>query len=90
MLRWTTPALSDLAHILEYIAERDPSAASDVARAFDLAGQRLEQFPHLGKPGRVPATRELFLAKYPYVLLYRCDGSAVEVLRLLHTRQKRP
>jgi len=49
----------------------------------------LTRFPELGRPGRVPDTREL-LAHRHYFLIYRIREDAVQILRLLHTSKQWP
>ena len=90
MLLWTTPALKDLKSILEYIEGDDEKAAERIAKAFDEASCRLEQFPQLGIQGRASGTRELFLPRYPFVFIYRQNKLHLEILRLLHTHQQWP
>lgn len=50
----------------------------------------LAQFPEVGRPGRVPGTRELVLVNYPYILPYRVRNDVVEILRVFHTSQRPP
>lgn len=90
MLLWTTPALKDLKNILEYISGNDEDAAERIAKSFDEASFRLEQFPQIGIQGRAAETRELFLPKYPFVFIYRQKNLHLEILRLLHTHQEWP
>ena len=88
MPRWTLPALADMRGILGYIAADNSEAAQKVACIVGTATQNLDTFPHMGKPGREPATRELVLGRVSLVVVYRLvpDGQA-EVLRVLHERQ---
>ena len=46
--------------------------------------------PNLGRPGRVPNTRELVVIKTRYIILYRGRGDSVEVLRMFHTSRRPP
>lgn len=90
MPRWTTPALRDLAKILEYTASYDENAAQRIAKVLKTTSSQLDRFPQIGKPGREPETRELFLPKFPFVFIYRQTELSVDILRLLHTSQKWP
>jgi toxin ParE1/3/4 len=38
----------------------------------------------MGRPGRVPGTREFVIARTPYVVPYRVRGDAIEILRVYH------
>ena len=44
----------------------------------------------LGRPGRVPGTRELVIGGLPYVIPYRMRDGAIEILRVLHTSRRWP
>jgi plasmid stabilization system protein ParE len=50
----------------------------------------LAEQPGLGRPGRVPGTRELIVAKTRYLVPYRVRGGTVEVLRVFHTSRRLP
>lgn len=90
-IRWTQPAAHDLTQICEYTEERDgPAAARRLAlRIHDAIGQ-LATFPHSGRPGRKPDTRELVFAGLPFLAVYRVRGNAIEIGRILHGAQKWP
>jgi toxin ParE1/3/4 len=44
---------------------------------------------HMGRPGRVPGTRELVVTPN-YLVPYRIKGEVLEVLRVMHARQRWP
>lgn len=90
MPRWTALALQDLGRVLEYIAADDAEAAQRVAQAIRTASERLDQFPRMGRNGARTGTRELVVPGLPYVLVYRDQGLAIQILRLLHSRRKWP
>jgi plasmid stabilization system protein ParE len=46
--------------------------------------------PALGRPGRIPGTRELVVPKTRYIVPYRVQGQTVEVLRVFHTSRRLP
>ncbi len=48
----------------------------------------LTDHPGLGRPGRVEGTRELVIARFPYVEPYVHRGDTVTVLRVLHGARK--
>lgn len=85
---FTDPALTDLAHIHQYIGQENPHAATRVAVQLVAACDRLEYLPERGRPGLVPGTREL-TAIWPYVIVYRVAVSTVEILRVWHGAQDR-
>ena len=89
-IRWTPAALRDLAAIRAYIATDDPrSAARQIARVLDAIG-RLSGFPMSGRVGRRSGTRELVVARTPYIVAYRVRSDDIELLRILHGRQHWP
>ena len=89
-VRWTDPAQTDFLEILGYIARDNPAAAERVGRRLLSAIDALAVQPRLGRPGRIAGTRELVVARLPYVAIYRIveaprsTASEVEVLRVLH------
>ena len=89
-VRWTRPALVDLSHCLEYLDERNPVAASTVARAIQVSTRRLIENPNSGRPGRVDGTRELVILKYPYVVAYRVTKDSVDILAVRHSARLWP
>jgi len=54
------------------------------------AVERLADFPHRGRPGRLEGTRELVVAGTPYLVVYRTKGTSLRILRLLHGAQDWP
>ena len=89
-IEWLPIAEQNRESQLAYIAERNPWAAIDMGDAIEAAVLRLADHPRLGRPGRVPGTRELVVGGTPYVILYRVEESAVVILRLLHGAQRWP
>ncbi len=89
-IRWLRAALRNLDEEASFIAADDPRAARlVVARVLDSVAQLADQ-PGLGRPGRVPGTRELAVPKTRYVVPYRVNGEAVEILRVFHTSRRPP
>jgi toxin ParE1/3/4 len=87
---WSVSALADLAEIREYIAERNPSAAHEIARRILAGKRRLQRFPGLGRPGRVPGTREYIIPRTRFILPYRVQGGTIEILRVFHMSRRWP
>jgi len=62
-------------------------AASAVGRRILAAVETLEEFPHRGRVGRSPDTRELVIAGLPYLVVYGFrpgDSRRPVILRVLH------
>jgi plasmid stabilization system protein ParE len=89
-VRWLRKALRNLDDEASYIAVDDVNAARlVVARVLDAVAT-LEQQPALGRPGRVPGTRELVVRNTRYLVPYRVRGEVIEILRVFHTSRRPP
>jgi toxin ParE1/3/4 len=90
-VRWTTPALRDLEFIGDHI-ERDNSAAvaARIVTAILDHADNLAAFPHIGRPGRIPDTRELVVVDTPFIVPYRVRDAEVEILAVFHGARQWP
>ncbi len=86
---WTPEAQQDRADVWEYIAADNPCAAARMDELFSDAAARLAQHPLLGRPGKIPGTREL-IPHESYRLVYEIDGETVWILTLVHTARQWP
>ena len=73
-----------------YIAQDNPKAAAEFVLHLRDSTLMLGEQPNLGRPGRIPGTRELVISNLPYILPYRVRNDAVEILRVFHTARKWP
>ena len=89
-VRWLRNALRNLDEEATYIASDDPEAARLIVERVLQAVAALEAQPGIGRPGRVPGTRELIVLKTRYIVPYRVRGDVVEVLRVYHTSRRLP
>lgn len=89
-VKWTRNALVNLDHEAEYIARDNPEAARRIVENVRGAVQKLAEHSAIGRPGRIPGTRELVVGDTPYVVPYRVRGNTVEILRVLHSSRKWP
>jgi toxin ParE1/3/4 len=87
-LVFAEPAERDLDSIIDYIALDNPGAAEKVYRAIIAAAERLTDFPEIGRPGRVPDTRELSVPSLPYLLVYEVGADVVAILAVFHTTRE--
>jgi addiction module RelE/StbE family toxin len=88
-LIWLERALEDQDTILDYIADRNEAAADDLYSAIEACSQRILKHPFMYRAGRAPGTREAVV--HPnYILIYRVTDQAVELIKLVHTRQQYP
>jgi len=89
-IRWLRTALRNLDEEAAYIAAEDPAAARLVVGRVLAAVDQLADQPGLGRPGRVPGTRELVVLKTRYLVPYRVRRGAIEILRVFHTSRRLP
>lgn len=87
---WTRPAARDLDLIGDYIARENPVAAERIVRLISARVQDLVAHPRLGRPGRVPNTRELVITSTRFIIAYRVGNEAVEILAVFHGARKWP
>ena len=87
---WSPTAVQDLQHLRDYIAERNPQAATRVGRMIEEAVASLSDFPSMGRPGRIPNMRELVIAGTPFVVPYTVHQGRVEIIAVLHGAQRWP
>ena len=86
---WRPEAQAALYHLIGYIAEHDPAAARRMLHRVLESMEPARHYPHFGRPGRVPDTREV-IAHPNYIVIYRVLPEAVEVVDVVHARQQYP
>jgi len=87
-VRWLRRALRNLDEEAAYIARDDPQAAAQVVERITASIEVLATHTSLGRPGRVPGTRELIITGTPYIVPYRVRDDTVEILRVFHGARK--
>jgi toxin ParE1/3/4 len=91
-VRWAHSARRDYRNILEWLNDRNPTAAARIVNTIDNRLVSLAEMPRMGRRGRVEGTRELVISRTRYLVLYQFDEAADQVLivRLLHGAQRWP
>lgn len=89
-LHWTPTATGHLRSTYEYVAQDNARAGQGLIERILSAVERLGDFPHMGRDGRVEDTRELVIAGTPFVVVYRLHRRKVEVLAVFHAARKWP
>jgi len=88
--RLLTRAVQDLMELQAYMEAENPQAAEAVAarirKSFDLITER----PKIGRPTHRPDVREWSVPGLPYVIPYRVKAGTIEILRVFHSRRRRP
>ena len=89
-VNWLRKALRNLDDEATYIAMDDAVAARLVLSLVLGSVASLAEQPGLGRPGRVPGTRELVVLKTHLIVPYRVRGPLIEILRVFHTSRRLP
>ncbi len=90
-LFWSRRAINDLRGIQAYIENNNPTAARKITlRIIESVETMIPENPGIGRPGRVPGTRELVVAHTPYIVPYRLRHGMIEVLRVYHGARRWP
>jgi plasmid stabilization system protein ParE len=89
VVRWTPEALSELRGVFSYVEPHDAAAALRLIDRLQEAGALLGR-RSIGRPGRVPGTREYSVPRTPYILAYEtlADTGGDEtlwILRVIHS-----
>ena len=88
---WSPEAIDDLVALRAHIAEDDPAAALRIAlHIVHNIEELLSGHPQMGRPGRVPGTRELVVPRTPYIVPYRIQERRIQVLRVYHGARRWP
>jgi toxin ParE1/3/4 len=86
---WSPEAIADLVALRAYIAQDDPKAAQRVAlHIIHSVETLLPNNPEMGRPGRVPGTRELVIPGTPFIVPYRVVGNTIQILRIYHSARQ--
>jgi toxin ParE1/3/4 len=89
-IRWLRTALKNLDDEAAYIAKDNPRAAGEIVNRILDSVEALAEHTAIGRPGRVPGTRELVVTGTPYLVPYRVKGRTVEILRVFHGSRRWP
>jgi toxin ParE1/3/4 len=90
-LIWSPEAIADLVALRAYIEQDDPAAAQRVSlHIIQNVETLLATSPEIGRPGRVPGTRELVIPRTPFIVPYRLVDKTIQVLRVYHGARQWP
>ena len=87
-VRYTPEAFADRERILEYLEERSPVGARNVAASLRQAVAQLGDQPLSGYRTDLPGVRVKFVLRYPYKIFYRVRETMVEILHIRHTSRR--
>ena len=90
-IEWSPEAVEDLNSLRAFIAQDKSSAARAVVlHILQTIEQLVPDNPHMGRPGRVPGTRELVNPSTPFIVPYRLRGDTIQILRVYHGARRWP
>jgi toxin ParE1/3/4 len=90
-LFWSRRAIDDLRAVQAFIEKDSPTAARKIAlRIIESVETMIPENPAIGRPGRVPGTREFIVAHTPYIVPYRLRHGMIEVIRVYHGVRRWP
>lgn len=90
-IRWLPEARRTRNLQIDFIGERNPTAAKRLEREITRQVRDLAAHPFMGRVGLVPDTRELVISRTPYIVVYRVAADrVVEILRIRHHAQDWP
>ena len=88
---WSPEAIDDLTALRAYIELDNPAAAQRVVvRILENVETLLPNNPEMGRPGRVPGTRELVIPRTPFIVPYRLVDDTLQILRIYHGARRWP
>jgi len=90
-LRWSRPALLDVARLHNFLAPKSQDAARRAIKAIRVGIKALGKHPEIGRPieEMPPEFREWVIefGNGAYVALYHYDGKEVVILAIRHGRE---
>ena len=89
---WTEEALDDLASIIAYYSEElSPAIAESIGARIVEHIEALPPFPDRArKSERTPGTRELLIARLPFIAFFKRKNDKLIVLNIVHTARNFP
>ena len=90
-LLYTARAIADLTDIGDYLATRSPIGAERVRAAILVTLRNIIDLPFAGRRQTTDAVRKVSVRRYPYLVYYRLDEDAGEivVLTVQHSSRRR-
>jgi plasmid stabilization system protein ParE len=87
-VRYTETAQRELDDILAYIADRNFSAVSKLARRVEILLGRLAEFPYMAQVTEAGGVRRLPLVQFPYVIFYIVHEDEIVILHVRHSARR--
>lgn len=80
----TREALRDLEEAICYVAHDNPTAARNLLDRLEVSCMRLGEMPDIGRRREELGLELMSFAVGSYVIFYRADDEAIQILRILH------
>jgi len=91
VIEWTEQAARQLDQAHDFIAlSNSEEVASRITTQIAASVQQLASFPMSGRAGRVAGTRELVIARTPFIVAYTVEKARIVVLAIYHGAQRWP
>jgi toxin ParE1/3/4 len=74
----------------DYISQDKPTAAQAIMQRVMEAIENIAAFPSVGRPGRVPHTKELVVSSTPLIIVYQVRQDTLFIVRVIHAARKWP
>jgi toxin ParE1/3/4 len=87
---WSRRAIRHLVSLRKTIAKDSEQNAALVAGRILNSVELLQTQPGMGRPGRVPGTRELVVPDTPYIIPYRVRRDRLELIAVFDGRRQWP
>lgn len=88
ILKWLPSARQDYHFQLAYVARDNVAAAIVMEDEVTRQTALLRDHSHLGVVGREPGTRELFIARTPYVAIYIITQGEIRIVAFKNSSQE--
>jgi toxin ParE1/3/4 len=89
-VRFTDTALSELEDIFRFLAERNPRAATAVAKRVKDMALLLADYPLSGREADEPGVRIASMVRYPFLVFYAVTADEVVILNVRHAARQWP
>jgi len=86
-LRYGRQAEEDLIEIWDYVAQHDVRAADRLLRELETRLKLLSDYPLAGRTREDMLEGTRYLVVQNYLIFYRVDDGAVDIIRILHGRR---
>jgi toxin ParE1/3/4 len=87
-VNYTPRARGDIDTILNYIDQRHPQGARNVARAMHRTIELIGLFPQAGRLAGEQGTRVLPVGRYPYLVYWSVEGGQAWIVHVRHAARR--